>query len=73
MKTISCGIGKLSRMNSKSLRELKDVLLINDPWGEPIVTVIPYSYYLELQNNIIDANEMIKRLEEIVWRQQSNA
>lgn len=57
MKTIVCGVSKFKMMTYKQLRELKDTLLVEEYGGKPIVAVVPYREYLEMQNLIIKAYE----------------
>lgn len=63
MQTKSIDITKITKITYKQLREIKDVLLIEEFKDKPIAVLIPYEYYLEMQSLIIRADSLLSQIE----------
>jgi len=57
MKSESIGITKLKSLTYKDLRELDNILAVEEYKGRALVAVIPYRYFLKMQYIIIRASE----------------
>jgi hypothetical protein len=63
MQTVIIGISKLRRMNGRDLRELREILHIQDfSNSNPIAVVIPYDEYLSMQSVIIKTFESVQSI-----------
>lgn len=63
MNTEVIGTAKLRHVTRKSLLELKSILCVEGFNGEFIAVIVPYEYFLEMQDTIIKANATIEFVE----------
>jgi hypothetical protein len=64
MNTEVIGTSKLSRLTRKELIKLDSVIQVEGFDGEFLAVLLPYKYFLELQDRIIKADGLIDTLEQ---------
>lgn len=66
MKLQTIGITKLKELTYKDLRELKDILMVEEFTNRALVAIVPYRDFLKMQYLIIKADRLLEgKLEEI--------
>lgn len=65
MKLESIGISALRKLNYRELRELKDILVVEEFTNRPVVAIVPWRDLLRMQYLIIKADQLLEgKLEE---------
>lgn len=60
MKLESMGISKLKSLTYKDLRELKDILVVEEFTNQPVVAIVPWRDLLRMQYLIIKADQLLE-------------
>lgn len=60
MKLESMGISKLKSLTYKDLRELKDILVVEEFTNRPVVAIVPWRDLLRMQYLIIKADQLLE-------------
>jgi hypothetical protein len=73
MKTVSVGVSKLKSMRIKDFKELDSVLLIEEFENKPITAIVPYEYYMKMQEIILWADNEFRQYAQGTNKEAKNA
>ena len=55
-----CGVSKLRKLNTESLRVLKDCLIVLQDGDEPIAVLLSYDLFMEIQGNALAKQNQVR-------------